>query len=113
MVLKVFDPIFNKDGRTYIPITIKGNRNDPKFGVDVKRMFNKDAPVQAATAQAARTPRQESRNQAEDRLTVSLRAVRARVRAASAAPVDKSGQAAATSAQNFGEWSMRRRCISS
>jgi hypothetical protein len=45
IVLKVFDPIFNKDGRTFIPITIKGNRNDPKFGVDVKRMFNKDAPV--------------------------------------------------------------------
>jgi hypothetical protein len=45
MVLKVFDPIFKKDGRTYIPITIKGNRNDPKFGVDMKRMFNKDAPV--------------------------------------------------------------------
>jgi hypothetical protein len=45
MVLKMFDPIFNKDGRTYIPITIKGNRNDPKFGVDVKRMFNKDAPL--------------------------------------------------------------------
>ena len=45
VVLKAFDPIFKKDGSTYIPITIKGNRRDPKFGVDVKRMFNKDAPV--------------------------------------------------------------------
>jgi hypothetical protein len=45
VVLKPFDPIFKKDGRTFIPITIRGNRNDPKFGVDVKRMFNKDAPV--------------------------------------------------------------------
>jgi hypothetical protein len=45
VVLKVFDPIFSKNGRTYIPITIKGNRSDPKFGVDMKRMFNKDSPV--------------------------------------------------------------------
>jgi hypothetical protein len=44
-LLKAFDPLFKKNGRTFIPITIKGNRNDPKFGVDVKRMFNKDAPV--------------------------------------------------------------------
>lgn len=45
LVLKIFDPVFSKDGRTFVPITIKGNRNDPKFGVDVKRIFNKDAPV--------------------------------------------------------------------
>lgn len=43
-LLKPFDPIFRKDGRTFIPLTIGGTRNDPKFGVDVKRIFNKDAP---------------------------------------------------------------------
>jgi hypothetical protein len=44
VILKAFDPIFRRDGRTFVPITIKGNRSDPKFGVDVKRIFNKDAP---------------------------------------------------------------------
>ena len=56
IVLKVFDPIFKKDGRTFIPITIKGNRNDPKFGVDVKRMFNKDAPVKPPPLTSKRPP---------------------------------------------------------
>jgi hypothetical protein len=41
-LLKVVDPLFRKDGRTVVPIRISGTRNDPQFGVDVKRVFNKD-----------------------------------------------------------------------
>jgi hypothetical protein len=44
ILLKPFDPLFRRDGRTFIPITISGMRNDPKFGLDRRRVFNKDAP---------------------------------------------------------------------
>ena len=43
-LLKPFDRLFRKDGHTFIPITISGNRSQPKFGVDRRRIFNKDAP---------------------------------------------------------------------
>jgi hypothetical protein len=62
LVLKVVDPIFKKDGRTFIPITIKGNRNDPKFGVDVKRIFNKDAPAKPPQLTSRPAPRRPSKN---------------------------------------------------
>lgn len=39
-----FDPLFRKNGQTFIPLKIGGTRNDPKFGVDMKRVFDKDAP---------------------------------------------------------------------
>ncbi len=45
LLLKPFDPLFRKDGQTLIPLTIAGTRADPKFGIDVKRVFNKDAPA--------------------------------------------------------------------
>ena len=41
-LLKMVDPLFRKDGRTVVPIRITGTRNSPSFGVDVKRVFNKD-----------------------------------------------------------------------
>jgi hypothetical protein len=44
-LLKPFDPLFRRNGRTFIPVTIGGTRSDPRFGVDVKRVFNKDAPA--------------------------------------------------------------------
>lgn len=38
VVLKVFDPLFRKDGAgTVLPITVSGTRAAPKFGVDVKK----------------------------------------------------------------------------
>jgi len=38
LVLKVFDPLFRKDGAgTLLPITITGTSNEPKFGVDMKK----------------------------------------------------------------------------
>ncbi len=43
-LLKPIDPIFRRDGRTFIPITITGLRSDPKFGLDRGRVFNKDKP---------------------------------------------------------------------
>ena len=40
--LKIVDPVFRRDGRTVVPITIGGSRSDPKFGVDVKGIINKE-----------------------------------------------------------------------
>lgn len=44
IVLKVFDPVFRRDGAgTVLPITITGTQDAPKFGADIKKaIFNKD-----------------------------------------------------------------------
>jgi hypothetical protein len=42
LALKVVDPLFRRDGRTVIPLKISGTRNDPQFGIDVKRVFKRD-----------------------------------------------------------------------
>jgi hypothetical protein len=40
-LLKIIDPIFRKQGAgAVIPIKIRGTRDDPKFGLDVGRIFN-------------------------------------------------------------------------
>jgi hypothetical protein len=53
LLLKVVDPIFRRDGRTVIPIKISGTRNQPSFGLDVKRVFNRgDSKAKPATAGA-------------------------------------------------------------
>ena len=42
LLLKVVDPLFKKDGGgSAIPIKIEGTRHDPKFGLDVRRIFKK------------------------------------------------------------------------
>jgi hypothetical protein len=42
LVLKVFDPLFDaKDAGTVLPITISGTRQQPQFGVDVKKALLK------------------------------------------------------------------------
>ena len=38
-LLKLADPVFRKNGRTVVPLSIKGTRNSPHFGLDVKRVF--------------------------------------------------------------------------
>jgi hypothetical protein len=42
-LLRAVDPLFRRDGRTVVPITISGTRNDPAFGMDVKRVFSRRA----------------------------------------------------------------------
>jgi hypothetical protein len=38
LVLKVFDPLFDKDGSgTVLPIVVSGTRDQPKFGVNMKK----------------------------------------------------------------------------
>lgn len=45
LLLKMADPIFRKNGRTVIPLRISGTRNDPQFGLDMRRVFHRgDAP---------------------------------------------------------------------
>ena len=41
LLLKPFDPLFRKRGKgAVVPITIKGTRSDPKFGVDWRKVFH-------------------------------------------------------------------------
>ena len=39
VLLKVVDPLFRKNGQTVIPLKINGTRNDPSFGMDIRRVF--------------------------------------------------------------------------
>jgi hypothetical protein len=39
LLLRAVDPIFRKEGRTVIPIKVSGTRDNPKFGLDAKRVF--------------------------------------------------------------------------
>jgi hypothetical protein len=39
LLLKVADPLFRRDGKTRVPLKIGGTRNDPAFGLDMKRLF--------------------------------------------------------------------------
>jgi len=42
LMLKVIDPLFNRDGGgSSIPIKIEGTKNDPKFGLDMGRVFKR------------------------------------------------------------------------
>jgi hypothetical protein len=42
LLLKVIDPLFKREGGgSAIPIKIEGTRNEPKFGLDVGRVFKK------------------------------------------------------------------------
>jgi len=41
LLLKIVDPLFRRDGRTVVPLKISGTRNDPSFGLDVKRVFSR------------------------------------------------------------------------
>jgi hypothetical protein len=44
LLLKMVDPIFKRPGGgSAIPIKIEGSRSEPKFGLDAKRVFNKDS----------------------------------------------------------------------
>lgn len=42
LLLKIADPLFRRNGQTVVPLKISGTRNDPQFGVDVKRVFRRD-----------------------------------------------------------------------
>jgi hypothetical protein len=39
LLLKVADPLFRKEGKTVVPLKIEGTRNDPQFGLDMKRVL--------------------------------------------------------------------------
>jgi hypothetical protein len=41
LALKVVDPLFRKNGRTVIPIKIAGTRDDPSFGLDLRRVIRR------------------------------------------------------------------------
>jgi AsmA-like C-terminal region len=45
LLLKMVDPLFRQEGRTVVPIKIQGTRNAPAFGLDVKRVFNRNDPM--------------------------------------------------------------------
>ena len=41
LLLKLVDPVFRREGRTVVPLTIRGTRDHPSFGIDVKRVFRR------------------------------------------------------------------------
>jgi hypothetical protein len=41
MLIKVLDPIFERDGRTVVPIKISGTRQNPSFGLDARGLFKR------------------------------------------------------------------------
>lgn len=50
LLLKMADPFFRRNGRTVVPLTVSGTRADPKFGVNVGKVFRRgDAPVPPPT----------------------------------------------------------------
>jgi hypothetical protein len=48
LLLKFVDPLFRKNGRTVVPLKISGTRNDPHFGLDVRRALRRSTPPQAS-----------------------------------------------------------------
>jgi hypothetical protein len=40
-LLRAVDPLFRRGGRTVVPIRITGPRNEPSFGLDVRRVFTR------------------------------------------------------------------------
>ncbi|HEX4348311.1 MAG TPA: hypothetical protein VHZ73_12115 [Vicinamibacterales bacterium] len=41
LLLKVVDPLFRRDGKTFVPLKITGTRSDPSFGLDMKRVLSR------------------------------------------------------------------------
>lgn len=41
LLLMMADPLFRKNGKTVIPLTISGSRSDPQFGLDMRRVFRR------------------------------------------------------------------------
>jgi hypothetical protein len=41
ILLKVIDPLFRRDGRTVVPLKVSGTRNDPEFGLDIRRALTR------------------------------------------------------------------------
>ncbi|MGE0450984.1 MAG: hypothetical protein AB7Q29_15535 [Vicinamibacterales bacterium] len=40
-LLKAADPFFRRNGRTRVPLKVTGTREDPQFGLDLKRVFRR------------------------------------------------------------------------
>jgi hypothetical protein len=56
-LLKPINPLFRRNGRTFVPITITGTRGAPKFGLDRGRVFDKDKPPVIPRPSAPAKPR--------------------------------------------------------
>jgi hypothetical protein len=41
LLLRAVDPLFRRDGRTVVPIRIVGTRQEPSFGLDLRRVFSR------------------------------------------------------------------------
>ena len=55
LLLKLVDPLFRKNGRTVVPLKIGGTRNDPQFGLDLKRALRRSTPPQQSKRTAGPT----------------------------------------------------------
>jgi hypothetical protein len=55
LLLKLVDPLFRMNGRTVVPLKIGGTRNDPQFGLDLKRALRRSTPPQLSRRTAGPT----------------------------------------------------------
>jgi hypothetical protein len=54
-LLKLADPLFRRDGVTVVPLKVEGTRNQPQFGLDMKRVF-KRGPSKPTSKKAVAPP---------------------------------------------------------
>jgi len=45
-LLKAIDPLFRREGHTVVPLQVTGTREQPSFGLDVKRVFTREDVAQ-------------------------------------------------------------------
>ena len=56
LLLKVVDPLFRRNGKTVVPLRISGSRSDPKFGVNIGRVFRRSSASPERSAPTASQP---------------------------------------------------------
>ncbi len=63
LLLKLADPLFRREGRTVIPLKVDGTRNDPHFGLDIKRVFRWGEGKKGAPAKSNVKPQSATRRE--------------------------------------------------
>jgi hypothetical protein len=51
-LLKAIDPFFRREGHTVVPLRVTGTRDQPSFGLDVKRVFTRQDVAQGNESRA-------------------------------------------------------------
>jgi hypothetical protein len=57
-LLKLADPLFRRNGLTVVPLKVDGTRDQPHFGLDLKRVFKRGEPEPSSKKAASPPPPQ-------------------------------------------------------